>query len=66
MAMADSHSFFEEARRIAADGYIPTEADVLRARSKTTGIFETRFTMGQLIIQSVAAWRDSDMNYANA
>lgn len=48
-----ARSFFEEARRIAAPEYIPTEADVLRARTKTTGIYETRFTMGQLSIQCV-------------
>jgi hypothetical protein len=46
-------SFFEEVRRLAAPDYIPNEADVLRARTKTTGIYETRFTMGQLSIQSV-------------
>ncbi|RDL35722.1 p-loop containing nucleoside triphosphate hydrolase [Venustampulla echinocandica] len=40
--------FFEEADRIATHDYIPTEADVLRARTKTTGIYETRFTMGSL------------------
>ncbi|KIW73629.1 guanine nucleotide-binding protein alpha-3 subunit [Phialophora macrospora] len=40
--------FFEEVRRLAAPDYIPNEADVLRARTKTTGIYETRFTMGQL------------------
>ena len=50
---ADSHSFFEEAKRIATPEYIPNEADVLRARTKTTGIYETRFTMGQLSIQYV-------------
>lgn len=33
---------------------MPTEADVLRARTKTTGIYETRFQMGQLSIQSVS------------
>lgn len=44
-------SFFEHAKRIAASDYIPNEADVLRARTKTTGIYETRFTMGQLSIQ---------------
>lgn len=44
-------SFFEEAGRIAAADYIPVEADVLRARTKTTGIYETRFTMGSLSIQ---------------
>lgn len=43
--------FFEEAPRIASQDYIPTEADVLRARTKTTGIYETRFQMGQLSIQ---------------
>ncbi|MCJ1249507.1 Guanine nucleotide-binding protein alpha-2 subunit [Trapelia coarctata] len=42
--------FFDEALRIAAPDYIPIEADVLRARTKTTGIYETRFTMGQLSI----------------
>lgn len=42
--------FFEEANRIAAPDYIPIEADVLRARTKTTGIYETRFTMGSLSI----------------
>ena len=44
-------SFFDEVLRIAAPEYIPIEADVLRARTKTTGIYETRFTMGQLSIQ---------------
>ncbi len=43
-------SFFVEAIRIASPEYIPTEADVLRARTKTTGIYETRFAMGQLSI----------------
>lgn len=42
--------FFEQAMRIADPAYIPVEADVLRARTKTTGIYETRFTMGQLSI----------------
>ena len=28
-------SFFDEVKRIASDEYIPTEADVLRARTKT-------------------------------
>ena len=44
-------SFFDEVIRIAEPNYIPIEADVLRARTKTTGIYETRFTMGQLSIQ---------------
>ncbi|EPE31074.1 P-loop containing nucleoside triphosphate hydrolase [Glarea lozoyensis ATCC 20868] len=42
--------FFEEAHRITSPDYIPIEADVLRARTKTTGIYETRFTMGSLSI----------------
>jgi guanine nucleotide-binding protein G(i) subunit alpha len=42
--------FFEEAKRITAPDYIPDVSDVLRARTKTTGIYETRFTMGQLSI----------------
>jgi hypothetical protein len=37
-------------RRIADPAYVPEEADVLRARTKTTGISETRFNMGQLSI----------------
>lgn len=36
--------------RIAAPDYVPTEADVLRARTKTNGIFETRVSFGQLSI----------------
>lgn len=47
-------SFFEEVDRIVSPGYLPTEMDVLRARTKTTGIYETRFQMGQLSIQYVA------------
>ena len=47
----DVRSFFDEVNRIADPEYIPTEADVLRARTKTTGIYETRFTMGSLSIQ---------------
>ncbi|KAK5998366.1 Guanine nucleotide-binding protein alpha-3 subunit [Cladobotryum mycophilum] len=42
--------FFQEAMRIVAPDYLPNEMDVLRARTKTTGIYETRFQMGQLSI----------------
>lgn len=45
------YSFFQEVMRIVADDYLPNEMDVLRARTKTTGIYETRFQMGQLSIQ---------------
>lgn len=53
MISANTCSFFDEVKRLSAPDYIPNEADVLRARTKTTGIYETRFTMGQLSIQSV-------------
>ncbi|KIH93063.1 hypothetical protein SPBR_03195 [Sporothrix brasiliensis 5110] len=43
--------FFDEVRRIVHPDYIPNEMDVLRARTKTTGIYETRFQMGPLSIQ---------------
>ena len=49
--MLTCQSFFEEVDRIVEPNYIPTESDVLRARTKTTGIYETRFAMGQLSIQ---------------
>ncbi|TFK34414.1 heterotrimeric G-protein alpha subunit, GPA3-like protein [Crucibulum laeve] len=42
--------FFGEVLRIGSPGYLPNETDVLRARQKTYGISETRFTMGQLSI----------------
>lgn len=42
--------FFSHIKRITAPDYIPNEADVLRARTKTTGITETRFDMGKLSI----------------
>jgi guanine nucleotide-binding protein subunit alpha len=51
LGYANVRSFFDEANRIADPEYIPTEADVLRARTKTTGIYETRFAMGSLSIQ---------------
>jgi guanine nucleotide-binding protein G(i) subunit alpha len=51
LGYANVRSFFDEVNRIADPEYIPMEADVLRARTKTTGIYETRFTMGSLSIQ---------------
>ncbi len=44
-------SFFDEVSRICAPDYLPNEMDILRARTKTTGIYETRFQMGTLSIQ---------------
>ncbi|TFY59215.1 hypothetical protein EVJ58_g5909 [Rhodofomes roseus] len=47
--LMDSASyFFTEALRIGTRDYVPTETDVLRARQKSTGITETRFTLGPL------------------
>jgi hypothetical protein len=57
----DTSSFFDEVERIVTTGYLPTEGDVLRARTKTTGIYETRFQMGQLSIQCVPSASRSTM-----
>ncbi|KAF8957625.1 heterotrimeric G-protein alpha subunit, GPA3-like protein [Flammula alnicola] len=49
--LMDSASyFFSVVLRIGTPGYLPNETDVLRARQKSVGISETRFTMGQLSI----------------
>ncbi|KAI5866773.1 G protein alpha subunit [Durotheca rogersii] len=48
--MDSAEYFFDEASRICAPDYLPNEMDVLRARTKTTGIYETRFQMGALSI----------------
>jgi len=49
--LMDSASyFFAEVKRIGSPNYVPSEADVLRARAKTTAITETRFKMGDLSI----------------
>ncbi|KAG0142063.1 hypothetical protein CROQUDRAFT_663002 [Cronartium quercuum f. sp. fusiforme G11] len=42
--------FFDEVQRIGEADYIPNETDVLMARTKTTGISETKFKSGQLSI----------------
>lgn len=49
--MDSAEYFFDNAMRIVGRDYLPREDDVLRARTKTTGIYETRFQMGQLSIQ---------------
>jgi hypothetical protein len=51
--------------RIVAPDYLPDEMDVLRARTKTTGIYETRFKMGQLSIQYVSDLQSSSALLAN-
>ncbi|KAI0470169.1 G protein alpha subunit [Xylaria cf. heliscus] len=48
--MDSAEYFFDEVQRICAPEYLPNEMDVLRARTKTTGIYETRFQMGALSI----------------
>ncbi|KAJ2904384.1 Guanine nucleotide-binding protein alpha-3 subunit [Zalerion maritima] len=48
--MDSAEYFFQEVMRICSPEYLPNEMDVLRARTKTTGIYETRFQMGQLSI----------------
>jgi guanine nucleotide-binding protein G(i) subunit alpha len=40
--------FFDEIARIGKPDYVPNELDVLKARTKTTGISETKFKSGQL------------------
>ncbi|KAL0096550.1 G protein alpha subunit [Phycomyces blakesleeanus] len=42
--------FFDEIDRIGGPDYIPNTQDVLYTRIKTTGITETRFTMGKVSI----------------
>lgn len=42
--------FFSHVDRIGHPDYKPTVADILRARIKTTGIYETRFDMGGMNI----------------
>lgn len=43
--------FFEEVNRIASPDYVPTEADILRARTRTCGFHETSFKMGEIEIR---------------
>ncbi|WPK25762.1 hypothetical protein PUMCH_003090 [Australozyma saopauloensis] len=38
--------FFTEIKRIASPDYMPTPADILRTRKKTSGIYDFRFQMG--------------------
>lgn len=40
--------FMDSIDRIAASGYIPNDQDILRSRTKTTGIIETTFQIGEL------------------
>lgn len=40
-------SFLRHIDRIFAEGYVPTEEDVLRARVKTSGVYEMRFQISE-------------------
>lgn len=40
--------YFSSLPRLASRSYVPTDADILRSRVKTTGITETSFLVGQL------------------
>lgn len=46
-------SYFNEIDRISDTDYIPNQQDILRARVKTTGITETKFTVGDLLYRMV-------------
>lgn len=48
--MDSASYFFSNVQRISEMDYIPNVTDILRARIKTTGIYETRFQMGRLNI----------------
>lgn len=41
-------SYLDSIDRIEKPDYIPTDQDVLRSRTKTTGIVETTFNIGDL------------------
>ncbi|XP_004066212.3 guanine nucleotide-binding protein G(o) subunit alpha [Oryzias latipes] len=43
--------FFENLSRITSPDYVPTEADVLRVRLRTTGVIETQFKVNHLIFR---------------
>lgn len=42
--------FFHNLQRLGGSQYMPTQDDILRARIKTTGIYETKFRLGSHLI----------------
>eukprot|EP00158_Paraphelidium_tribonemae_P001818 Partr_v1_DN24850_c0_g1_i1_m29484 putative Guanine nucleotide binding protein (G protein) alpha len=48
--MDSAQYFFDNVKRIAEPGYVPTNDDILRSRVKTTGIAEIKFTLDKLKI----------------
>eukprot|EP00009_Paramoeba_aestuarina_P005418 CAMPEP_0201509650 /NCGR_PEP_ID=MMETSP0161_2-20130828/2644_1 /ASSEMBLY_ACC=CAM_ASM_000251 /TAXON_ID=180227 /ORGANISM="Neoparamoeba aestuarina, Strain SoJaBio B1-5/56/2" /LENGTH=320 /DNA_ID=CAMNT_0047904669 /DNA_START=333 /DNA_END=1295 /DNA_ORIENTATION=+ len=52
--LPDSTKYFMESLdRLSEEGYVPTEEDILRCRSKTTGISEISFTVEDTIFKMV-------------
>lgn len=51
--MDSAKYFFENLNRITSANYIPTVMDVLRTRKKTSGIFETKFQVGNQKIHMI-------------
>ncbi|WWD18962.1 hypothetical protein CI109_103419 [Kwoniella shandongensis] len=43
--------FFKDLDRLFVPGYVPTSDDILRVRSKTTGISETRFPLNDVVFR---------------
>lgn len=52
-------SFFEHLERISGPDYLPTDADVLRARVRTTGITQTEFSIQGVPFSCVSPARRS-------
>lgn len=45
------HSYLNDLERIATQGYVPTQQDVLRVRVPTTGIIEYPFDLENIIFR---------------
>ncbi|WVQ99881.1 hypothetical protein IAU59_007024 [Kwoniella sp. CBS 9459] len=51
-ALAENMAYFyKDLDRLFAPGYVPTSDDILRVRSKTTGITETRFPLNDVVFR---------------
>lgn len=46
-----SFSYLDDLDRVTADGYVPTQQDVLRVRVPTTGINEYPFTISRVVFK---------------
>lgn len=45
------HSYLNDLERVASEGYVPTQQDVLRVRVPTTGIIEYPFDLENIIFR---------------